>query len=398
MTMTYSQAMEALRNADASGNTEDAGKLAIIADRLRPTTPTAPVYTGDIPTEVNTNVKPTSPKNSITDKIAQTVSGGNYGTMQDMLHRGENPEDSTLGNVGQVLESSGIQGLTGIGPVADMSAMVAGFGKSIPNIPSVAQTFPKVASVASKVADVASGLPAKALGFVSRRDPKKYEDVYNIGKEGIPSVVKEFRAGQADEILPESLMNYNYARALGLPHKEALKVTHYRQDLENGAWNLWNEFKGQNPLGLPNFKNANLAQKEYVAGNAGQHLGDLVSPSKNAKQLLEGEGIIGGLGALTHAPLLMHALSNPLVASTLALQSPKLAAELAYRVGQASRAVPYIKKALPYAKEAIKSLPVNQALGAIGSTNEGLKKAKGGMIPMSLRDVHYHRLNRQRQG
>ena len=396
MSMTYEQVMEALRNADESGHTEDAGKLAIIADRLRPTANNAP-SADYIPTDVVAG-KPSKVDHDILDKIASGLSGGKYGTMQDMLHGGEKPEDSTLGNVGQVLEASGIQGLTGIGPIAETPAIATDIGKNIPNIPSVAQTFPKVASAVSKVADVASGLPAKVLGVVSRRDPKKYEDVYNIGKEGIPSVVKEFRAGQAEEILPESLMNYNYARSLGLPHKEALKVTHMRQDLENGAWNLWNEFKGQNPLGLPNFKNANLAQKEFVAGNAGQHLGDIVSPSKNAKQLLEGEGIIGGLGALTHAPLLMHALSNPLVASTIALQSPKLAAELAYRVGQASRAVPYIKKALPYAKEAIKSLPVNQALGAIGSANEGLKKAKGGMIPMSLRDVHYHRLHRQRQG
>ena len=389
--MTYSQAMEALRNADESGNTEDAGKLAIIADRLKPILSNT-VSADTIPSAPDIHAKPTEVDKN---RFVEAISGGKSNNWEQFLFNNEIPADTTLGQLSQLIEGSGIQGLTGIGPIAETPALVTSIGQ---NIPSVAKTFPKVASAMSKVGEVASEIPSKVLASLSRRDPEKYKDVYNVGKEGIPSVVKEFRTAQAEEILPESLMNYNYARALGLPHKEALKVTHYRQDLENGAWKLWNEFKGQNPLGLPNFKDASLTQKEYIAGNAGQHLGDLVSPSKNAKQLLEGEGIIGGFGALTHSPLLMHALSNPLVASSIALQSPKLAAELAYRVGQASRAVPHIKKALPYVKETVKSLSVPQVAGAVSSANEELKKAKGGIIPMSLRDVHYHRLHHQRQG
>ena len=51
---TYAQVMEALRNADASGATEDAAKLAVIAARLKDTDPdTGRQYDPDLPTSLH---------------------------------------------------------------------------------------------------------------------------------------------------------------------------------------------------------------------------------------------------------------------------------------------------------------------------------------------------------
>ena len=316
-------------------------------------------YTGDIPTPITSKtVQPSTDKS----QLVNFLSGGKANDWQNYIYGNETPESSTLGKASQIIHGMGLEGLSGINPVGQVNSAVTSLGSNIPSVlPKVAPYIEKATSTVSpylqKATDAASNIPAKVLGFVSRRDPEQYKIAYNVGKEGIPSVVQKFRSGQADVVEPLSKMNYNYASSLGLPHELAMKATHYRQDLENGAWNLWNEFNKQNPLGLPNFGKASVAHKEYLAGNAGQHLGDLISPSKNAKQLLEGEGVLGGIGALTHSASLLHALSNPAVAAALALQSPKLAGEVALRLGQASRYVNPILNA---------TIPTNQLLATLG--------------------------------
>lgn len=315
-------------------------------------------YTRDIPTPITAKVQ--QPVN--TSKLVELLSGGKANTWQNYMYGGETPESSTLGKAGQVIHNMGLEGLTGITPVGQVGSIVTNIGSNVPSIlpkvtPYIEKAGKYVSPYTQKIADVANNIPSKVLGFVSRRDPEQYKVVYNVGKEGIPSVVKKFRAGQTDEILPESKMIYNYATSLGLPHEIAKEATHYRQEMEKGAWNLWNEYKNQNPLGLPDFGKANLAQKEYLAGNAGQHLGDLISPSKNAKQILEGQGILGGIGALTHSGAVISALTNPVVATGLAMQSPKLAAELAYRAGQTSRYLPSLLNA---------QIPSHLLLGELG--------------------------------
>ena len=154
-------------------------------------------------------------------------------------------------------------------------------------------------------------------------------------------------------------MIYNYARKLGLPHEEAMKATHYRQDLETGAWNLWNKFKKQNPLGLPGWDKATDTQKLKMAEQAGFDLGSLLPTKKNAKAML---GLEGGLGYLAHMTPYLKSVINAKVLPLLGLQSPKLVGELAYRTGQARKVVPSILRG-------VENISGPQAIGALQQLN-----------------------------
>lgn len=198
-----------------------------------------------------------------------------------------------------------------------------------------------VSEVASKAGEKLKNIPSKVFGYTSRTDPESLQMAYQIGKEGDPLLAKAFKAGKELELDDYSQMIYNYARKLGLPHEEALKATHYRQDLETGAWNLWNKFKQQNPLGLPGWDKASDTQKLKMAEQAGFDLGSILPTKKNAKAMLGVEGGLGYLASVT--PYLKH-IVNAKMLPLLGLQSPKIVGEMAYRAGQARRVIPTILK------------------------------------------------------
>ena len=427
MTMTYSQAMEALRNADESGHTEDAGKLAIIADRLRPTTPTAPVYTGDIPTEVNTNVKPTSPKNSITDKIAQTVSGGNYGTMQDVFYGGEKPDESVLGNFGQLVHNAGLEGLTGIGPVGQAimkgSKLASKASEYVPEaIPQIltkikeatAPVTEKIGEVASNIGTKIKGLPGEILGRTSGMiDPKAVNFLAKLEREGNPEIIKAIKEGADTPVV--NRMVYNYARQHGLDHDDAAKAVDMVRGHSSGlgSWDIYDKKLEQ---GLSegkqiseifpkyeDYSKLDLPSQLKLAKQAGVDMSTYLPQKKAGKAIAGIEGLNFGpdiYHATRSVADMMQNLGSLKMLPLAMMQSPKVVGNTARVVGKAARITdkyiaPTVKK---YAPAVLDASVTPQMLGSIGSANEGLKKAKGGMIPMSLRDVHYHRLNRQRQG
>ena len=122
---TYEQAMTALRNADASGNVEDAKKLAVIADRLKaaPVAPQSENFltasgAGPIAQGINLALKGL-------DK-AQDVAGS--GVTEGMSRLGASPEVSaglgTAANigVGAIAPTAIGKAATGAAPILESAA------------------------------------------------------------------------------------------------------------------------------------------------------------------------------------------------------------------------------------------------------------------------------------
>lgn len=317
------------------------------------------------------------------NKLVEFLSGGKSKDWEQYLYNNEAPEDTKIGKFNQLMQGLGSDALLGIPVVGEVGPAVkylsaASDLPSMMKLPSMAHPLAKKASkalepivekvepiveavsdVASKAGEKIKEAPAKFLGWTSRTNPESLKTAYRVGKEGDKEVLKAFKAGKELELDDYSQMIYNYARKLGLPHEEALKATHYRQDLETGAWNLWNKYKNQNPLGLPGWNKATSTQKAKMAEQAGFDVGSYIPNKKNAKALLGLEGGLGYLASVT--PWLQHLVSAKFLPA-LGLQSPKIAGELAYRTGQARRVVPSILKG-------VDNLTGPQAIGALQQIN-----------------------------
>ena len=336
-----------------------------------------------IPTDVEVG-KPIAVDHDVWDKIATGLSGGKYGSWKDLFHGGEKPEDSYLKELSQIIESSGMQGLTGIGPIAETPAIATAIGKNIPNIPSVAETFPKVASAVSKVGNKISDIPANVLSWKSGLTSKDLKDIYALGKEGDKNLFNAFREHQQADFPLDSIANYNYAMTLGVPNNVARMATHYGKDLDSGAHMLKNLWENQNPI-TANIdpvrfqalrqellsKLAKLSPERAKAEILGIKTGDLIQPGRRAFQSSLAQALgFGGVGTIAS-----HYLLNTLVPGISAavlpfvVKSPKVASELALKAGQVNRYVPKILKSL---KNNIGDLDNPQIAGAIGSANEYL--------------------------
>lgn len=255
------------------------------------------------------------------------------------------------------------KGLSGIGNLTSHPLYKKAAQVIEPIAEKVEPVVEAVSDVASKAGKKIKEAPASLLGWTSRTDPKSLKAAYAIGKEGDKELLKAFKAGKELELDDSSQMVYNYARKLGLPHEEALKATHYRQDMETGAWNLWNKFKNQNPLGLPGWEKASDAQKIKMAEQAGFDLGSILPTKKNAKAML---GLEGGLGYLASMSPWLKSVVNAKMLPLLGFQSPRIAGELAYRAGQTRRVVPSILKGA-------KDIPTPALVGGLnymGLTND----------------------------
>lgn len=187
----------------------------------------------DSESPIASSLNTTSPIQSISNKIAETLSGGKFGSMQDVMYGGQKPSDSFFGKAGQILDQSGLTGLTGIPKVAEVPALGAYIGKNIPNIPKVGAMFPKATSVVNS-------LPANFLAFMSNKNPERFNTLYNINKEGNPVLQKAVKEAipLGKELYDD--MIYNYARKLQLPHEVALKAKDYSRGHPEGlgAWDL----------------------------------------------------------------------------------------------------------------------------------------------------------------
>jgi len=306
-------------------------------------------YTNDIPSRVTESYQEPKTK-SFLDKTATAISGGKFGSMQDLIYGGEKPEESTLGKIAQIAHQSGIEGTMGIGPLGQTESTVTAIGQNIPN----------VSKYTNRIANALSNLPSKVLGKTSGViDPKAINVAYQVGKSGSPELQAALSAGKEIPIMPESRMIYNYARQLGLPHDIASTAEHYNAS-EKGAWGLWNAAKEQG-VKFPSFEDfskLNLPEQLKLATQAGVDLGTYLPQNKLAKGLLEGEGIAAGAGALGHLPAVLQGLVSAKLLPAIALQSPRIVGNLAYGAGKAANVA---EKVSPYISQAAGVMPTQTA-------------------------------------
>lgn len=229
-----------------------------------------------IPSPVDVNAPRAMPNNDLLSKAAQIVSGGKFGTMQNLVYSGERPADSMLGKVGQIVDSSGLAGLTGIPKIAEVPALATAIGKNIPNISPYVK---KASDVVKPATDVLKELPSQALSFMSGKDKEAFKYAYNIARSAEPTakeLAKKYEIGLDLQKKYGSQMNYNYSRVLGLPHDIAMTATSYDKTAPQGAWSLWNKYITENPSIPPAyipFKNASAADKIRMAEQSGIDLG-----------------------------------------------------------------------------------------------------------------------------
>lgn len=318
-------------------------------------------YINEVPTRITASVSPAK-KKGITDKLAEILSGGKYGTMQDLAYGGEKPESSLLGKAGQLIHQSGVEGLSGIGPLGQTETVATAIGQNIPNIAKY------TAPITENLSKIPSAILGKTSGII---DPKAINVAYQVGKSNSPELKAALLAGKEIPIMPESRMIYNYARQLGLPHDIASTAEHYNAS-EKGAWGLWNAAKAQG-VKFPSFEDfskLNLPEQLKLATQAGVDLGTYLPQNKLAKGLLEGEGVAAGASMLGHLPAALQGLVSAKLLPALALQSPRIVGNIAQGAGATAAMA---EKANPYISAVAKSLPANQTAALLARllSNQG---------------------------
>lgn len=318
-------------------------------------------YEADIPGPMSGTYQQPKQKGFL-DKTAQFISGGKYGTMQDLAYGGEKPEASFLGRTGQLLDQAGVQGLTGVGPLGQTGTMATAIGQNIPNVAKY------IVPIGEKLSKIPSYVLGKTSGII---DPKAINVAYQVGKSGSPELKEALAAGREIPIMPESRMIYNYARQLGLPHDIASTAEHYNSS-EKGAWGLWNAAKAQG-VKFPSFEDfskLNLPEQVKLATQAGVDLGTYLPQNKLAKGLLEGEGIAAGASMLGHLPAVLQGLVSAKLLPAIALQSPRIVGNIAQGAGATAAMA---GKASPYISAAAKALPANQTAALLARllSNQG---------------------------
>jgi len=209
----------------------------------------------------------------------------------------------------------------------------------------------KVSDVASNVGQKIVDAPAKAMSYMSNIPTKDIKDIYQMFKESNPEIVKAFREYQKKDLDPlvDSIANYNYAMTLGMPPKVARMATHYRQDLESGAYMLKNLWENQNPLKIDPVEFAKMRRELLAklpsnemarAEILGMKTGDILPTGKRAISRMLTQ--VAGLGGIPSA--LLHSAFGGLGALPLIFKSPALVADVAAKSGQARKYIPTILK------------------------------------------------------
>jgi len=303
---------------------------------------------GDVPSPMS-GTTPQIRQKTLLDKTAELLSGGKFGSMQDLVYGGQRPADTMMGQAGQIARQSGIEGLQGIGQVGQVSPAMTAIGQNIPNM----------GKYTKPVTEALSKIPATVLGKTSGIiDPKALNVAYQVGKSGSPELSAALAAGKEIPIMPESRMIYNYARQLGLPHDIASTAEHYNAT-EKGAWGLWNAAKaaGTKFPSFEDFSKLDLPEQIKLATQAGVDLGTYLPQNKLATGLLKGEGIAAGASALGHIPAVLKGLVSAKMLPLVALQSPRMVGNMAKGAGATARMA---EQASPYVKAAMTQLPTNQ--------------------------------------
>jgi hypothetical protein len=157
-----------------------------------------------LPSPVDVNAPRAMPNNDLLSKAAKIVSGGKFGTMQDLVYGGERPSGTLLGKVGQIYNQSGLAGIAPeVYPVSGVTQLPSG----------------KLASnIGSRAAKVAN-MPISAIKTIAGElAPASMKGGYEVARSKNPLYVKEWSLGKveglsADEIAKAKSGIANYFKA-----------------------------------------------------------------------------------------------------------------------------------------------------------------------------------------
>lgn len=184
-------------------------------------------YTGDIPTPMSSTYQQPKSK-SFLDKTAETLSGGRYGTMQDLAYGGEQPAGSFLGRAGQLIDASGITGLAPeVSPLGGVTRLTSAnkaklTAENAANSVKNSTVAKKLGDLLSNAESVVGSIPNQILAFQTGKNPEAFNTIYQAYKQNMPELKQAITEAtplgkqlQGDAI-------YNYARAYNLPHDVAV--------------------------------------------------------------------------------------------------------------------------------------------------------------------------------
>lgn len=141
--------------------------------------------------QLSPNAKLSTPRTDLLSKTAQIISGGKFGTMQDLVYGGETPDPRFLGRVGQIYNQSGLVGIAPeVYPVGGITQMPAG----------------KLASnVAARAANVAN-MPISAVkSIVGELAPASMKGGYEVARSKNPLYTKEWSLGKVEGLSKEEI-------------------------------------------------------------------------------------------------------------------------------------------------------------------------------------------------
>ena len=215
-------------------------------------------YTGDIPTPMSATYQQPKAK-SFLDKTAETLSGGKYGTMQDLAYSGEQPAGSFLGRAGQIIDASGITGLAPeVSPLGGITRLTSANKAKLAT--ESAANSAKNSTVAKKLGDLLSSagsavgsIPKRLLAFESQKNPEAFNTIYQAYKQNIPELKQAINEATP---LGKELYNdmvYNYTRKLQVPHDVAILAEDYTRGHPQGlgAWDLLTQHYKDLPIDMP---------------------------------------------------------------------------------------------------------------------------------------------------
>jgi hypothetical protein len=294
------------------------------------------------------------------------LSGGKYGTMQNLAYGGETPADSFLGRAGQILDASGITGLAPeVSPLGGVTRLTSAnkaklATESAVNSAKNSTIAKKLGDLLSKTGSAIGSIPNKLLAFESQKNPEAFNTIYQAYKQNIPELKQAINEATP---IGKDLYNdmiYNYTRRLEVPHEVAITAEDYTRGHPRGlgAWDLADAQYRQFP-DLP----AAIARKQSSAYKPFEQLSDaeklkqatqagvdtaVWNPMPAKTGIDDFSNIAMTLGKKAILPSILHAaapLSSPRVARMAAILAGK-GANVAGKAGDvATRAVNMLPEA-----------------------------------------------------
>ena len=334
---TYEQVIEALRNADAQGNVEDAKALAVIADAMRPQVaeqqPVAPTQERTIPQEIGRQAG-LAGRAIISGLSAPITAFGDFAQGAGNLARiavGKQPiQLNILTSQGQQQGLTGMGfptpettseriaqvGMEGIASLPTMKPIIPTVGTSLVREVPAAMVAPMAAQpVAEQVynltgSDLAATIAALGVGYVAGGAAGKAGGAYE--SRGQPVLTMEdvkLRAGRAYNKVEQQGIELNQQSSLNLLNnvKDSLNKARYLPENATEVKNVLNEY--DKIVGRGNVSFNTVDQMRQLANdlraskdpNIRRLSGDMVSSIDAYVARLSPNDVVAGAGGIDEA-------------------------------------------------------------------------------------------------